>query len=128
MVLALNFDQLSQSGLVTYLAGINPDQFNDYAKLILDNLDVDTDIRKNVDEFMRDVPFIDINVWHQYKVLFSNNGVSKASYLAIMAYKSDDGKLRVYSARFKTDFVLGPDMIISEVKKSSHYGLVKTKS
>jgi len=79
----------------------------------LDNLDVDTDIRKNVSDFMRDVPLIEINVWHQYKVLFSNNGISKASYLVIMAYKSDDGKLKVYSAPFKTDFLLGPDMIIT---------------
>jgi hypothetical protein len=73
------------------------------------------------------VPLSEANIWTTHKVFYSANNSSYGNYLVFMTYRSDDGLMRVYTARIKTEFVIGPDIYILSSSKSSFLGL-KTKS
>ena len=90
-------------------------------------MDVDKDIKQGVKDFIDTVPLSEMNIWTSHKVFYSANSSSYGNYLVFMTYKSDDGLMRVYTARIRTDFVLGPDIYILSSSKSSSLGL-KTKS
>lgn len=68
------------------------------------------------------VPFSELNVWTSHKVFFSNNNSSTGSYLVFMTYKTEDGLMRIYTARIKSDFMLGEDIIVTSSTKSSFFG------
>jgi len=60
--------------------------------------------------------------------MYSNNKVSNGSYLCFMTYRTEDGLMRVYTARLETSFVLGEDIYIMSSSKKSHMGLFSTTS
>ncbi len=90
-------------------------------------MDVDTDIKQGVKEFIDLVPMSDLNIWTSHKVFYSSNNASTGSYLVFMTYKTSDSRMRVYTARLKTDFLLGEDIYIMSGSKSSMW-FKKTKS
>jgi len=116
-----------QSGVITYLRGFDQSRFQVYAKTMLDNLNVDPDIKQGVKEFLDSVPLSEFNIWTDHKVFYSANNSTNGNYLVLMTYKTNDGLIRVYTAHIKTEFSLGEDIYILSSSKSSFWGK-KTKS
>ena len=82
-----------------YMKDLNATRFVDYGQYLLDNLDADPDVKQGIRDFIDIVPFTEFNVWTIHKVMFSNNNVSTGSYLCFMTYRTEDGLMRVYTAR-----------------------------
>jgi hypothetical protein len=53
---------------------------------------MDAKNRKEVEDYFDLIPFTDYGVWNMYRTMFSVNSESKANYVCLMIYKTQEGK------------------------------------
>jgi hypothetical protein len=127
-IIGLGFKNFQQDMEIFYIKNLEISHYPAFIDNLLSQRTIKADMQPTIREFLEVSQYTDIGIWNMYRVLYSVDSSSDASYLCILTSRVSDTKISVYMSLMQNNFEVAPDMLILKSSKSSWGGLFSSDS